>query len=60
LGQKIVTSERDEVGGGCGAGEGGEVASEQGGGEAEGDEQEFVDDVDDAVGEFDVLDFRIH
>jgi hypothetical protein len=45
----------DEVGGGCGAGESGEVAGDQGRGEAEGDEQEFVDDVDDAVVEFDVL-----
>jgi hypothetical protein len=49
----------DEVCGCCGAGEGGEVAGDQGGGDAEGDEEEFVDDVDDAVVEFDVLRFRL-
>ena len=39
----------------CGAGEGGEVAGDEGFGDAEGDEEEFVDDVDYAVVECEVL-----
>ena len=45
----------DEVDLGCGAGEGGEVACDEGFGDAEGDEEEFVDDVDYAVVEGEVL-----
>ena len=47
----------NEVCCGCGAGECGEVAGDQSGGDAERDQEEFVDDVDDAVVEFDVLVF---
>jgi hypothetical protein len=46
---------RDEFCLGCGAGEGGEVAGDEGFGDAEGDEEEFVDDVDYAVVEGEVL-----
>ena len=45
----------NEVDLGGGAGEGGEVSCDQGCRDAEGDEEEFVDDVDDAVVKFEVL-----
>lgn len=40
---------------GCGAGEGGEVAGYECFGDGEGDEEDFVDDVDYAVVEGEVL-----
>jgi hypothetical protein len=46
---------RDEFGLGCGAGEGGEVSCDEGLGDAEGDEEEFVDYVDYAAVEGEVL-----
>lgn len=51
-----VFERSDEAGLRCCAGEGGEVAGDQRGGDAEGDGQESVDDVDYAVVEFEVLD----
>ena len=45
----------DKVCLGGGASEGGEISCDEGGGDAEGDDQEFVDDVDYTVVEFEVL-----
>ena len=45
----------DKVCLGGGASEGGEISCDEGGGDAEGDEEEFVDDVDYTVVEFEIL-----